>query len=50
VCHHIDAKGDVLAPGWSTLTKPHYDDISGLYGATPARTDNQGKTEEPRWN
>ena len=45
MCHHIDAKGDVFAPGWSTLTKPHYDDISGLYGATPGPFGQPGKTE-----
>lgn len=46
VCHHIDAKGDVLAPGWSTVSKSHYDDISGLYGATPGPYGVPGQTEE----
>jgi hypothetical protein len=45
MCHHIDAKGDVLVPGWGTLTKPHYDDISGLYGATPGPYGQPGETE-----
>ena len=46
MCHHIDVKGDVFAPGWDTLTKPHYDDISGLYGATPGPYGIPGVTEE----
>lgn len=45
ICHHIDVKGDVVVPGWSTLNKGHYDDISGLYGQTPGPTGAPGHTE-----
>jgi len=45
MCHHIDVKGDVPAPGWSTLTKPHYDDISGMYSLTAGPGGVPGVTE-----
>ncbi len=46
MCHHIDVKGDVVVPGWSTVYKPHYDDVGGLYGLTPGPLGIPGSTEE----
>lgn len=34
MCHHIDIKDQVVAPGWSPIPKRKYDDVSGLYGVS----------------
>jgi hypothetical protein len=46
MCHHIDMKKPIAAPGWPLRQKPRYDDRSGLYGLTAGPFHQPGAIEE----